>query len=178
MHSDEGKTVMLELLYAESLRRLNLQLQNLVGLRARAGALFSAAAVATSLLAGLAANAEKSGESLHLGAAGYVALGCFGVAVVITLALFGNMPHLRFTLPRRGPRSTAADRVEGVQDLLEKVGTMPIVTRADAYRELASRLEALYETNARTMRWVFVLMWFLAAAVGLELFAWMVVLTQ
>ncbi len=169
---------MFELLYAESLRRLNLQLQNLAGLRSRAGTLFGAAAVATSLLAGLAANAEKSGESLQLGTAGYVALGCFALAILITLALFGNIPHLRFTLPRRGPASAGADAVEGVQDLLQKVDTMQIATRADAYRDVATRLETLYHANARTMRWVFVLMWVLAAVVGVELFAWLIVLTQ
>lgn len=173
---EDGKTVMLQLLYQESRRRLDLQLQNLQSLRTRAGALLSAAAVATSLLAGFAANAETNGKSLHLGAAGKFALGCFAVAIVVTLALFRNLPGLKFTVP--GSRSSAADPVDGVQDLLKNVGTMPIVTSADAYRELATRLEALYETNEKTMEWVFAGMWLLAAAVGLELFAWMYVLTH
>lgn len=177
-NKDDGKTLMLQLLYQESRQRLNFQLQNLVGLRTRAGALFGAATVATSLLAGLAANAEKSGKPLQLGAAGYLALGCFLVAIVITLTMFGNLPQLRFTLPRRGLRSTGADRVEGVEDLLEDIETMPIVTPADAYEDVTTRLEQLFKANAKTMRRIFILMWVLAAAVGLELFAWMWVLTH
>ena len=137
-----------------------------------------AATVATSLLAGLAATAETSGKPLQLGVAGYLALACFVVAIVITLVMFRNLPQLKFTLPRRGPTSTKPDDIKGVEDLLENLRTMPIVTHADAYRDVTNRLEQLFKANEKTMKRTFIQMRVLAAAVGLELFAWMWVLTH
>jgi hypothetical protein len=90
-----------ELLYAESVRRLSQQMAVLAGLRTRASALFSAAAVATSFLGGLSARDTAGGAgTLKLGFYGWCAVGLFIAAMATSLVMFLNMPALRFSVPR------------------------------------------------------------------------------
>jgi hypothetical protein len=173
-------TTFVELLYAETVRRLTLQLENLSAIRTRAGALFSAAAVATSLLGGLAANAEKAGRPLVLGPAGWLAISAFFIATGVSLGMFRNLPQLRFTLPRRAETSDEAGvdrRVLGVEDWLQCPEGYPS-DKSTAYLEMTAQLEQLYKSNAETMKHLFYGLEILTAAVGVELFAWILELMR
>ena len=157
------------LLYEESVRRISGQMNVLASLRARAGTLFSAAAVATSFLGGLASRATNDGRTtLDLGLAGYLALILFVVAVVLSAAMFVPYSRLRFSIPR-----LSGDGVEGTEELLGR-RPPPDATDADMHADVAIRLEALYAANSKTMSWLFRCMWALPLVVGAELIAWAV----
>ena len=157
-----------ELLYAESVRRLSQQMAVLAGLRTRAIELFSAAAVATSVLGGLSArDADGGAGTLKLGVYGWCAVSLFIAAMAASLVMFWNMPALRFSVPRETDEDSG---IEGVEQLL---GAPPaLANRTEAFVDLTQRLETLYELNYRTMKWLFRLMTALPIIVGAELLFW------
>lgn len=148
---DEG---LFRLAYDASVRAIEDQARVVEGLRSRAGTLFAATALVTSVLG---SPALARGE---VGGAAAVATGSFIGTALLTLAILWPS-RLRLSL-------SAREIIYGIE---RRTLSDPLPT-AELVRELALQLETMYDRNARTIR---LLLWCFRGAIlvlTLEVAAW------
>jgi hypothetical protein len=128
----------LKLAYDASLRAIADQEGVLEGLRSRAGTLFAAAALVTSFLGGQAlAHTTRLAHGSWAG----VAIACFVGTSLLTLTILWPF-RLRFSL--------SSQEIIEIVDSRQSSGNP--VSAAEAYREIALRLELNYDANLVTIR--------------------------
>ena len=143
------------LLYEAAIRTLDQQALTVESVRVRASVLLSAAAIATSFLAGIVLDANKP----QLDTLGWVAVGCFVLIVGLCLAILWPTREWKF---RSNVKKLARDYVD----------SDPPATSSEMHRDLALHMENWAEVNAWKMRWLFY--YFQAASIllGVEVVAW------
>jgi hypothetical protein len=119
-----------ELAYQEGKRALDAQESVVNELRSRAGVLIAAAAITTSFFGGRALN---DGD---LGAAGWVAIACFGCLGIAVLAILWPRHDWVFTVNAERFIATYIESDEGALDL------------PSIHRDLALHMSASYVANA------------------------------
>jgi hypothetical protein len=151
------------LAYEEAKRAIDRQSNQLDGLRARAGILLAAVALATSFLGGLALG-DRDDLSASAIVFVVVAIGAFLVAA-------GECIRLLWPSSRAWAFNLTAG---GILDKLE--ATDP--DEATAYRQLAREHEANYDANEIRLEYLFGLFRRASAALAVEVAAWLAVLVS
>lgn len=148
-----------QLAYEEAKRAIDRQSDQLDGLRGRGGILLGAVSLATSFLAGLAL--DGGDLSTWATVAAIVATIAFIVAAGMCVAILWPRAEWGFNL--------SAGRILQQLDALTP-------TEAEAYRELALRIQGNYRANRDRLDVLFWLFRIACIALGVETLAWLVTL--
>jgi hypothetical protein len=145
--------VLYEVAYDEAVRALVEQLSLIDSFRTRAGLLFSAAAIATSLL---------GGPADHLGWASWIALGFFFAVAALTLAILW---------PR--PRESSADPERVIKGFIEAGKPR---TTAELHRALTLQMQGSYVRTWKDIGQLAILFQVASGALVLEIVFWILAL--
>jgi hypothetical protein len=154
--SSDATAAHYELAYDEAKRALDAQESVVNELRTRSGILIAAAAITTSFFGG---RALADGD---VGAAGWVAIVCFGVVGASVLAVLWPRTDWSFTVNAQRFIATYVESTDGPLPL-------PAI-----HRDLALHMSASYVVNARQLRLLTIAFRFGAVFLVGEVVAWVV----